>query len=230
MNAVKLIGLKRTVLLGLAVGINILVLGIYFFVMDPMLEEARTEQSGVDGQISDLRGKITSIKQDIASLKENLPKYEALKADGFFSDQDRFIISRMLDSMRRKTNLSGFNYSVDEIQEVPNQEAANIRLKLMNSRISIQNIVSLFDNDVYIFMQGLPQSFPAHTRIKSFEMNRTADEIREPDLKRIAEGKPVTFVSTNVIFEWMTLAEKPEDTSAAKPASGRPAPGGFRGR
>jgi hypothetical protein len=223
---IKLIGLKRIILLSVLFALNLLVGCAYFFGVSPMLEEAQTQLSSINGQISQLQGKISGIKQDVAYVNENLPAFKDLEGKGFFLQQDRFMIGREMETLRARTGISSFAFSIGDVQEVPNPDATAIDYKLINSRIKIDRIVSPLDTNVYVLMQEMSEVFPEYSRIQSVDMTRVA-EVTETSLKDIAAGKAVNFVNASVTFDWLTLVPKSDD-KAAPPVIGTSP--GFRGR
>jgi len=229
MMMVKLIGFKRIVILAVLFGINLLVLGGYFFVLDPALEELSMQVKASDAQNAELSRKISETKQEMAYLKENMPKYQELKDKGLFQDQNRFLIARLLDGLHAKASLFGFSFSVDPLKELPNTDAANIGYKVADSTINIKIDKSPLDNSIYSLLQDIPASFPGHTHIKSFSIKRTGS-VTADSLKAITNGKETGFVSANFSFEWMTLLPKDDTQPGSGGAAGSAAPDGFRGR
>ncbi|MFH1157883.1 MAG: hypothetical protein V1721_03235 [Pseudomonadota bacterium] len=217
---IKLIGLRRIILFLFFLGINLLVAAGYFFGLAPMRDEAQMQMDSVSGQISALQSKIMNIQQEVNSLKENQPKYQALKDRGFFLSQDRFMLGRLLEEVRKKSEITSFSFTIGNLEEVPSADAAGMNYRLVRSRIKIGSIVSPLDINIYIFLQALAEAFPEHTRIQSFEIRRTG-EVTEAALSKIATGQPVSFVDANLAFDWMTLVPKVDE---------KPAAAGFRGR
>ncbi len=83
---IKLVGIKRFVVVSLLLAINLAAVAVYFFSIDPELQEAQGQLAALNGEISELQTKNAAIKQDIEFLKENIPKYNALRDNGFFSE------------------------------------------------------------------------------------------------------------------------------------------------
>lgn len=79
----KLIGIKRALLLGILLAINLALAGTFFFVIEPMRERARIQLLGIEGQIAGLQSKIQNVKRELADFERNLPRYEELKSVGF---------------------------------------------------------------------------------------------------------------------------------------------------
>ena len=215
---IKLIGFKRVVLLACLLALNLSVLGVYFFGVGPMLNDAIAQRDAVNGEIATLKANISNIKQDLVYMEENLPRFNELKEKGFFLSQDRFTINRMLDELRIKTGISSFAFSVSDVMEVSNNEAAAVDHKLISSRVKIDSIVSPYDMNIYLLVQGIARDFPNAVRIQSMNITRAA-EVNEVALEDIAAGRPVNFVRADIEFDWITMVPKAET-----------APAGFRGQ
>lgn len=227
---VKTVGLKRLFVLAVLLALNIVLASIYFMVVDPMLQDARQRQSTLGSEISDLNSKIATAKQEIAFLKENLDSYRVLEERGFFTEQDRFMIGRLIDETGRKAGLSQFNYSIDELKKIDNEDAKKIDHQLVSSRITVKSINASLDNGVYALMQDIGSAFPEHTRINKFEIKR-ARLLDDQALKDIASGNASAgLITAEVVFEWMSLVSNapPVNPNApagtAAPSTGVPAP------
>lgn len=218
MKIVKLLGRQRAILLGILLGINVLVVLLWFFALDPMREEAQTQLNAEEAKVRDLRNKIANTKQEVAYVKENLPAYQGLQDRGFFLDQDRFMIGRLLEDMRKKTELESFSFNIDDLTEIPNADAETAKQRLVKSHITIQKVASVFDSNIYAFLQDIAAVFPETTRIQKFDMKRVK-EVNETSLNEIVEGKPVTFIDAGIEFDWITMVPKREGMTAG--AGGR---------
>jgi hypothetical protein len=218
---IKLIGFKRILLLACLVALNLSVLGVYFFSIGSMLDEATSQRDTVNGQISALHGKITSIKQDMAFVNDNMPKFNDMKDKGFFLNQDRFTINRIMNDLQTRTGISSFSFNVSDEKEIPNADAEAISYKLIDSHIKVDKIISPLDINIYMLAQEMPHAFPSYARIQNMNITRTG-EVTEASLKDIIDGKPVNFVNADIEFDWITMVPKPEGAAAGS------APAGFR--
>jgi hypothetical protein len=210
---IKLIGLKRIIILSVLLALNLIIFSAYFIGIFPQRLEADSQLAAVQGEISELRGKIGTIKQEMAYLQENVPKYRDLEKKGFFLNQDRFLIGRMMEELRVKAGITSFSFQIADVEEIPNPDAAAMGHRLVNSRITVDSIVSPLDNNVYILMQEMNNAFPEYARMQSLNVTRTG-EVTEQALADLSLGRPVNFVNATFIFDWMTLVPKPEQAGA----------------
>ncbi|MCE9508669.1 MAG: hypothetical protein K8R48_10230 [Alphaproteobacteria bacterium] len=216
----KLIGLKRVIAICILLGINFGVFSVYLTALAPMLEDAQRQLRAVDGQISDLRSKITTAKQETAFVKENLPKYQELQDRGLFLEQDRFMIDRLLQDMRSKAGIANFSFAVGDLTAMANADAESIGYTLSSSRISVDKIISPLDNNIYAFLQDIRGAFPEYTRLQKFSIQRTA-KVNEQLLNDLSDGKQVSAVGANIVFDWMTLVPNAAGQSQDAAGAGR---------
>ncbi len=208
---IKLVGLKNYVILVALLGFLLIVTAIYFGGIVPMSAEVSAELNGTKSAISGLQGKIAGLREDEKFLKENLQAYQALEGQGFLMKQDRFMIGRTMEDMRKKTSWLTLPYSVGDTQTiaVPNVDLAAIKHRLIDSRIEVRAVPVLLDTDVYVFLQELARVFPAHTRIQNFSVKRSREITRQSLVEMVANKKPASFFSADITFDWLTLV--PED-------------------
>lgn len=223
---IKLVGLKRLVFLVSVVSLNIFVLAAYFLGVGPLLDDVTMQRDSINAQISDTQTKLASIKDDMKFVEQNLSKYKQLETSGFFLSQDRFMINRTMEDLRKKAGIASFSFSVADVKEIPNADAASINYKLINSHIKVDKIVSPIDTNVYILTQEMAHVFPDFARIQTLDVTREND-VTEGTLKQIAAGQPVNFVNAVVEFDWITMIPKPPETPSEPGAEG---PAGFRGQ
>lgn len=208
----KLIGIKRLILLAILAGVNAAIAAAYFLWIGPMLTDAQNSLSAVSGEISQLQGKIQNTKSELADYKENLPKYEALKARGFMSGQDRFQISRDLDAVRQSAELGGFSFNISDLRTISSDDATAAQLKVLNSRITLDQVGSMLDKNFYDFAERMGTNFPAHVRLQRMEIKRSLP-LNTPTMRRIQQLENVPLLTASTIFDWMTVvpAEQPAD-------------------
>lgn len=210
----KLIGIKRLILLAILIGINAVIAAGYFLWVEPSLEEAQQKLTAVKTDISNLQSKIQNTKQELAEYQANLPKYQALETSGFMSNQDRFQISRDLDTVRTNAQLASFNFRIDNLQEVDIPEAKNASMKVINSRINIENLSPLLDINFFDFLDKMVTDFPSHVRLDNFSIER-GDPLNGSALQKIAFDQPIKLVKGRAVFDWITYVPIEADKKGA---------------
>lgn len=210
------IGRGRFLRLVLAVGVLLFLAAAYFGYVMPSKTEAETTQRTTEGEVAALRGKITNIRNELKEVQAQIPYVEMLKNQGLFQRQDRFYIIKKLEDLRKQTSISGFNFSVSNMETVTNADAEKMGGKLINSRITLSGIQFLFDTDLYKFLAILDSGFPGTSRIHSVSLELPR-EIDENVYSALRQRQPVSPFVASVVVDWTTLVDVPgmEDSSAA---------------
>lgn len=218
----KLIGIKRALILAILLAINLAIAGIYFFMIEPMRSRSMVSLQQVEGQIGGLQSKISNVKKELEDFKRDKPRYEELNAVGFFNTQDRFQMGRDLDKVQTASGLPGFAYSISEIKEIPNKDAASSKSRLISSRIEVTNALALVDEDFFRFIDVMTKQFPAHVRLEAFSVMRNK-ELSADTLGRLRKGDLATVIDAKASFDWLTIvpADPAELKKADKKRGGR---------
>lgn len=211
----KLIGIRRALVLVFLLALNAAVAFVYLGMIEPMRQEAEASRNGVIGQIADLQSRILNVKQELILFRENLPKYQVLEGRGFFLGQDRFKMGRDLGDVRTLAGLSGFSYNINDIKTVENADAAAAQLKLITSRIQVSNVVTLLDNNFYAFLDMMDEAFPAHVRLHSFTVKKSAS-LDEAALQAISKNQQVNLMTAEATFDWLTVVPDAGQNSAGE--------------
>lgn len=216
----RLIGKKRIMALAVLGLINAALAAALFLYVEPMREKAALRKQSVDREIRDLRSSIDNIKSKIKSLEENQDAYDALKARGFFVDQDRFLADKNFKSMMSWANLVGLSYNISALEEIQNPQADGIKYKLMQSKVEVQKIRAYTDSDIYNFIQQITKKFPGQTQLVSIVLRR-GDELNQENLAKLAvnlrdpRAPSVAFVEADVAFNWRTMVPAGEEENAS---------------
>ncbi len=214
----KLIGVKRALILAILFAINLAIAAVFFLQLSPMRDDAQQKLDGINDEIGQTSQKIASIKADLDTFNKTLPQFQALEKKGFTLNQDRFRMSRDLDDVRKRAQLAGFSFTISDIKKVDNPDASAAQMQLIDSRIKIENVVSLLDVNFYDFVDLMQSDFPAHLRVQSFEISRR-DALNEAALAHIARKEPVNLISATAQFDWLTVIPKQEQNGQT-PAGG----------
>lgn len=217
---IKLLGFRRTLILGIMLAINAVLAAVYFMWAAPETQGLNQQLNGLRAQISTLQTNIQNTKADMKFLQENITTYEQYIASGFFQEQDRFGMSRALEEIKTGARIQGFSFSVGDISEIQNPDAQAAEKRLLHSRVSIDNISAVTDINFFDLLTQIENNFPTHARVQSFELSRSG-ELTQDMLNQVAAG-PFSLISGQVVFDWLSLGRP------ATPATGAPVtPGGF---
>lgn len=210
----KLIGVKRTLILAILLAINLAIAAVFFLQISPMRDDANAKLNAINGEIAEQSQKISNIKSDLDTFNKTLPDYQKLQTKGFTLNQDRFRMSRDLDDVRKKASLAGFSFTINDVKKVENPDALAAQMQLIDSRIKIENVVSLLDLNIYDFVDLMATDFPAHLRVQSFEITRKSP-LDAAALAHIAKKEPVNLISATAQFDWLTIVPKQEQNGAS---------------
>lgn len=208
---IKLLGFKRTLLLGIMLGINALLGLIYMFWASPQTEALNNQLMGLRSEISKLQTGIQTTKSDMQMLEENLPTYDVLVKKGFMQEQDRFVMSRALETIKEKSHVQGFSFSVGDIREIANADAQLAGKRLLHSRVTVSRIASPLDINVYDMLRLIETEYPMQVRIHSFAIKRDGQLAADRMLKLVSE--PISFVTSDVVFDWFSLSDIPQNAN-----------------
>lgn len=219
---IKRIGLRRFWTIAFLCALNLMIAAGYFFVILPEEQQAKAELDAVNSQISEISQRLQNIRSDMAAFKGNYDRYQALNRGGFFSGQDRFAAARALDALREKAGLLGFTYNIDAVQSIANADADASNAVLYKSQIKIENISSVFDMNIYNFIDLLNTSSMQHMRVESFEIKRAVLLTKE-SLENLSKQR-TGLITASLGANWYTMVPKVDPAPAAAGASE------FRGR
>jgi hypothetical protein len=222
---IRLIGMRRAVILAAAAAANVVVAGAWLLGVEPLKSDAEGELAGVNSRISRLSGDIQNVKTVLAAYKDDYAKYQALRERGFVGAQNRFQAGRALEDMRLRAGLIGYTYRIDMMKTVPDTNADTAGAQLLSSRVTLEKLSSVLDNNVYGLLDRLAAEFPAHTRVERLEVKRM--HAVDANILKALTQSPVPLVEGSVALDWFTVSPKEE-----APANGaqQPPAGGFRGR
>lgn len=212
---IKLLGFKRTLILGVMLGINVLFGLIYMFWASPQTAMLNSQLMGLRSEISNLQTGIQNTKTDMQMLEQNLPTYDALVKNGFMQDQDRFVMSRALEDIKAKSHVQGFSFSVGDIREIANADAQLAGKRLLHSRVNVTSISSPLDINVYDMARLIETDYPVHARIHSFKINREGT-LNQEKINSMAQA-PVSLVRAEMVFDWFSLANIPQAVAPGVP-------------
>lgn len=200
---VQLIGLKRLILLGVAIALNIVFASVFFLWVEPMRVDHSKKLRSIDSSIRKLRNDISGIKKEMQELQNNIKYFEGLERYGFFKTHDRFTLQKEVEKLQDNTSVVGYTYTIDELQRIPEKTVEKAKHELLNSRISLEGIKAYSDRDVYQLVHQISTQFPGQTRIHSLEIDKKPIDNRL--LSAIRGGKKDAPISASIVFDWQTM-------------------------
>jgi len=205
---IKVIGLRRVIVLGCLVALNAVLVSCYLFILQPMLSQTQADLDSTQQQINQTRTKISNIKSDLIEYQKNLPRYEQLQQSGFFSNQDRLELKSEFEKVQSLSGLKRFSFLVDDRRDLYTLNAGDTKLRMLASRIQIDNVVGFFDTDFYKLVGLMRNAFPAHIHFTSFSLQRSG-ALNAETLNKIGKGTDVSLINAEATFEWLTVIPAP---------------------
>lgn len=193
--------------------------GLYEYLM-PMREQKEAEVQAVQAEIEAKRAEVAKLKEEFILLQIQLRKFKELEANGFFNNQNRV---KAQEAFKRLGELSGLlktRYSIEPGILVDVKQAADANNVVLQSRVTL-DLESLDDVDVFTFIKGLQEKFPGSVDMTSIDLMRTK-EFSVDLLREIGGGDPVSVVSTKLVFDWRTMANKDHLDEADTSSSASP--------
>lgn len=212
---IKLLGFKRTLILGILLGVNALLGVIYLLWASPQTAALNTQLMGLRSEISNLQTGIQNTKTDMQMLEQNLPTYDMLIKKGFMQEQDRFVMSRALEDIKAKSHVQGFSFSVGDIREITNADAQLAGKRLLHSRVQLNSISSPLDINVFDMVRLIETEYPVHARISSFKISREG-ALNQERIDAMVEA-PVSLVASELVFDWFSMSDIPQAVTPGVP-------------
>lgn len=208
---IKLIGLRRALILGFTIILNLFLASVFFLWLQPTQDRAEKRLRSLEGQISQLRTDIVNIKEEIKVTRENTPYFNFLKDRGFFATQDRFLAERIIQDLRAESGVNSVRFSIEPLIEVFDERAQAANYRFVASTIKVENVEAYTDIELYKFMYMMNNSLPGHTRIKSFTLSKK-DDVTTANIERLSDkNNELAFAAGSAEFQWLTMTELPKD-------------------
>ncbi len=210
----QVIGIKRLIILIILVSLN-LTLGaaIYLYLMP--------ENNSSDRQLRTLRAQTHAVRADIDRMQiefEQLEKqrdsFNALKDDGFFSNQVRSDAKKLFSVIQDESGVVSAIVSVKSGVIIDYDEAKKANHSVLMSPIEVE-IKALDDTAIYKYMDTALERFPGHLSFDNIVITRTRD-ISAPVLRAIASGATPELVKAKINMSWRTLIPTSEVISNDK--------------
>ncbi len=199
----QIIGIKRLVILIVLISLNIALGAVVYLYLMP-------ENSSSDRQLRTLRAQTHAVRADIDRIQiefEQLDKqrdsFNALKDDGFFSNQVRSDAKKLFSVIQNESGVISAVVSVKSGVILDYDEAKKANHSVLMSPIEVE-IRALDDTAIYKYMDIALEKFPGHLSFDNIIITRIRD-ISAPVLRAIASGATPELVKANIKMSWRTL-------------------------
>ncbi len=200
---IGVIGIKRLIVLFVFIAINTaLAAGIYMHLV-PEKEKLERQQRSMRSQLRAVQSDIDRMKVEFQQLDAQQDRFDALKAKGFFSAQERSDAKELFSSIQFESKVISAVVSVDSGIVEDDKEAEKANHKVLISPVEVE-IRAFDDGDVYRYIEMALARFPGHLSLNGVEINRIQD-VSSPVLRAIASGANPEMIEARLIMSWRTL-------------------------
>lgn len=203
---IDVLGFKRIVIVLFLLAVNGLLAALLYLYLVPETKSVERQVRTERAAENEVRSDIASIRAEFDQLEIQQGTYEALREDGFFSNQSRRDAQAVFTAAKAYSGVTEANVTVRSGLVVENDEANKADQVLLESPISIE-FVGVDDIDIYEYMNYLDQKFPGYLSVEEFSINRNAN-ISDTMLRAIASGASPSLVAGRVNFIWRTMVSR----------------------
>lgn len=200
---IRILGARRILLLFILIVLNAGAAGILYGYLIP--DQMKTERNlrMMRGQIGNVQRDIDRLLVEFDQLEEQQARFDALRDEGFFNEQNRReaedLLRQIQDSAKVVSAVANINPG--ELEE--NTEAAKAGHRVLRSNVEI-TIEALDDIDVYRYLYLLEEYFPGHISFQKIEMIREKD-VNAAVLRAVASGMNPPLVKAEIDLAWRTM-------------------------
>ncbi|GEM_PF-5205803 len=197
-----LIGIKRTIILGILLGANV---GLYVFsqvLFAPQMEKATKELSKVKRQSSRYQKDLNAIKNDFDALGGQQEIFNKLTEKKFFGDVSMPVQLEALDLISQQTGVDAL-VKVSAPREMKLSGMDRVDWVMVKREIVI-DIKAFDDVDIYRYLDRLQRELPGYLKLKDVSIRRTADYSADM-LREIIRGKFPDIVTASLNYDWYLM-------------------------
>lgn len=200
---IGIIGIKRVIILLVFATFNaVLATMIYSYVL-PQSEITETKLKSGRGKLTSVQGDIQRMQIEFDQLDQQQGRFDALKADGFFSTQDRGDAKALFSKIQNDSRVISATVSVKPGVIDDDPEAIKANHKVLMSQIKIE-VKAFDDNDIYRYIDMVEKTFPGHVSLNSIVVKRTRD-VSSALLRAISAGASPELVIAEIEMSWRTI-------------------------
>ncbi len=204
---IQIIGIRRIIILLVLIVFNAGIAAAFYMYVQPEQEDIDIELRRVQSTVSSVQGDLQKMEIEFEQLAEQQGRYDALKDDGFFSNQVRSEAKTLLTNIQQKSRVVSATASVRPGVVLDDEEAQKSMHRILASPIEIK-IEAFNDTNVYNYLEMVEDNFPGHVQVNKIVMKRKR-EVTPVILRAIGDGANVALVAAEIQLTWRTFI--PED-------------------
>lgn len=213
----RVLGTKRVLLLVILVAVNVAMASTVYLFMIPQHLKKQRDLSTVRGTIASVGGDISRMQIEFDQLATQKDRFEQLKKQGFFYNQDRREAEIVLEKIQKQAGVISAVANIQAGEVEPSDEAVKADYEVLKSPMKI-HIDAIDAVDVFRYIYLLNNYFPGHLTFEDVDLAR-AGEVTGTVLRSIASGENPVLVKADIAMTWRTMLPKSEIINTT-PATG----------
>ncbi|MCB1556587.1 MAG: hypothetical protein KDJ15_04650 [Alphaproteobacteria bacterium] len=209
---INLIGIRRLILIGVLVAVNVCLALAVFWYLVPDNERLDRQVRSVKGQVSGKRVEVDQMRIEFDQIQDKRAYFNALKEAGLLDPQDlysRIWMERRIGEMQEIARLRSAEVQISAPEILDNPFTRESNYGLVDTRVTVK-VDAVKDTEIYNFLYWMENGFPGHASIVEMALDRKND-ISDVTLRQIGTGTPVTMMTGQVVFSWKTLAPQEKE-------------------
>lgn len=215
---IAVLGLKRILVVLCLVALNCALAGGLYLYLVPEVQKAEKEIRTVRSKETAVRGDIDNIQLEFEQLAKQQNEYEALRSDGFFTNQSRRHAQEVFLAAKQYSGVMDARVNVKPGAVVANEHAQKADQVMLESPVQI-DFTSVDDTDIYEYIYYLDQVFPGYLSVNSVNISRKSS-LNETILRAIATGVKPPLVEGTISLTWRTMVSKADYASSLDQQAG----------
>lgn len=200
---IKVIGAKRLIVLAILIAANAVLAGVLYQYFLPEIKDTERHLRIVRSQISSKETDISRMQIEFDQLDEQQALFDALKADGFFTEQSRRDAEDVFLQAKDNSDIVSASVKIGRGQKTQDDEATKAGHVILISPIEIE-LEAVEDRDIYSYLYILQKLFPGHLTVDEVFIERTA-QLNDVLLRAIATGQKPPLVKAQMTLSWRTM-------------------------
>lgn len=200
---INILGIRRIILLAVLVALNGLMAAVIYNYLSPETQKSEALLRNVTSENQRLQINIMRMHDEFKQIDNLKDRFAKLRADGFFSEQDRRSAEARLTTIKEQSGVNSALVSIASAQAERTGLADQAKHRIMVTDMDIE-ITALDDVSVYRYWNLMKSKFPGHVQLESFSIRRI-NELDQNALTMVANGQNIDVVRAEMAVKWRTL-------------------------
>lgn len=195
---------RRLVKEGIVLAILVIALGVAGFMLQLQMEDADSEQRGVENEVNSQQSKLVQMRQEFASGKEqvaNFEKFSKTHSSNFSLNREN--TNKWLAMQRENYHLVNMAITIPPFMDVSSTTAPLKSGTLFRSDVKL-TFGALTDNSVFAFLAHLQREMPGIVVIQDLKITKNSD-INSNVLLDLNRHRITPLVNAEVLISWFGI-------------------------